>query len=178
MGPIRSDDMVGSPLPLLVIVGLAALIDVRTRRIPNALTFGGAGVALAYHGWAAGLPGLGRSAAGWAVGVGLFLPLYLLRGLGAGDVKLLGVVGAWMGAMGVVWAALYTAFAGGILALVIGAWHGYLGKAFRNLWVMLGFWTAEGVRPYPGLTLGDSPGPRLPYGVAIAAGTAAAVWLK
>jgi prepilin peptidase CpaA len=162
----------------LVMVGVGAVIDVRTRRIPNFLTFGGAGAALAYHTWAGGWAGLAGSAEGWAVGIALFLPMFLLRGLGAGDVKLLGAVGAWLGPMGALWSGLYSVFAGGVLALVVGARHRYLGRAFRNLWNLLWFWRLAGVQPMPGLTVTDSPGPRLAYGAAIAAGTAAAVWLK
>lgn len=163
---------------VLGVVGAGAVIDVQTRRIPNLLTFGSAAVAVAYNTWVGGLAGLGQSAAGWGVGVALFLPLFLLKGMGAGDVKLLGAVGAWLGPVEVLNAALYSVIAGGVLALIVGATHGYLGKAFRNLWAMLGFWRAAGIQPLPGLTLEDAPGPRLAYGVAIAAGTLAAVWLE
>jgi prepilin peptidase CpaA len=163
---------------VLGIVLTAAVIDVRTHRIPNLLTFGSAAAALVYYAWTAGAHGLGASAGGWAIGVALFLPLFLLRGMGGGDVKLLGAVGAWLGPMGVLYAGLYSVLAGGVLALVIGLMHGYLGKAFSNLWGLLGVWRAAGIQPLPGLTLEDSVGPRLAYGVAIAAGTVATVWLK
>jgi prepilin peptidase CpaA len=165
----------------VVVIGVvvaAAVIDVLTRRIPNVLTFGAAAVALIYACWTAGLHGLALSAGGWATGIGLFLPMFLLRGMGAGDVKLLGAVGAWLGPAGVLYAALYSVLAGGILALIVGAMHGYLGKALSNLWGLLGFWRTAGIQPLPGLTIDDAAGPRLAYGVAIAAGTLAAVWLK
>jgi len=162
----------------LAVVGAAALIDVQTRRIPNQLTFGAAAAAGAYHLWQSGAMGLAMSVAGWATGVALFLPMFLLRGMGAGDVKLLGAVGSWLLPMGAVWSALFAVMAGGVLALVVGARHGYLGQAFRNLWGLIGFWRVAGLQPQPGLTIEDSRGPRLPYGVAIAAGTAAAVLLK
>jgi len=163
---------------LLAVVALAAVIDIRTRRIPNVLTFGAAGVALLYHAWTSGLNGVGQSVAGWGVGIALFLPMFLLRGMGGGDVKLLGAVGAWLGPAGALWSGFYSVMAGGVLALVVGAWHGYLGKAFRNLWVLLGFWRVAGVQQLPGLTLDDARGPRLAYGVAIAAGTAVVVLFK
>ena len=163
---------------VLGVVGTAAAIDVRTHRIPNMLTFGAAVAALVYHGWTSGFGGLGMSAAGWAVGIGLFLPMFLLRGMGAGDVKLLGAAGAWLGPMGALYAGLYSVLAGGVLALVVGMRHGYIGKAFSNLWKLMGFWRAAGIQPLPGLTIEDSAGPRLAYGVAIAAGTLVAVWLK
>jgi prepilin peptidase CpaA len=104
--------------------------------------------------------------------------MFLLRGMGAGDVKLLGAVGAWLGPGGALWSALFAVLAGGVLALVVGAIHGYLGQAFRNLWGLIGFWRAVGVQPQPGLTIDDAASPRLPYGVAIAAGTIVAVFVK
>ena len=162
----------------LLLVGIAAVIDVKTRRIPNVLTFGGAGCAFIYFVILNGLSGLGQSAAGWGVGMALFMPIFLLGGMGAGDVKLLGAVGAWLGPAVILWCAFYAVMAGGVLALIVGAATGYLGKAFRNLWAIFGFWRALGVKPVPGLTVVDAAGPRLPYGVAIAAGTALAVYLR
>ena len=163
---------------VLGVVLTAAVIDVRTHRIPNILTFGSAAAALVYHAWMAGAYGLGVSAGGWAIGVALFLPLFILRGMGGGDVKLLGAVGAWLGPMAVLYAGLYSVLAGGVLALVVGGMHGYLGKAFANIWGLLGIWRTAGIQPLPGLTIEDSVGPRLAYGVAIAVGTLATVWLK
>jgi prepilin peptidase CpaA len=96
--------------------------------------------------------------------------------MGAGDVKLLGAVGGWLGPAGVLYAALYSVLAGGVLALIVGAIHGYLGKALSNLWGLLGFWRTAGIQPLPGLTIDDAAGQM--GGVAIAAGTLAAVWLK
>lgn len=163
---------------LLGVVTTAAVVDVRTGRIPNSLTFGSMAAAVVYQTWMGGLPGLGTSAAGLAVGIACFLPLFALGGMGAGDVKLLGAAGAWLGPFGALYAALYSVFAGGILALIVGALRGYLGQAFSNLWGLLIFWRTVGIQPLPGLTIDDAPGPRLAYGVAIAAGTFATVWLK
>ena len=88
----------------------ASIWDVRTRRIPNALTFGSAAVALAFHAFDAGslraLPvAVAWSVAGWIVGFLLFLPVFLLGGMGAGDVKLLAALGAWLGPGAVCWVA-------------------------------------------------------------------------
>jgi prepilin peptidase CpaA len=163
---------------VLGVVLVAAVIDVRTHRIPNLLTFGAAAAGFLFHAWSGGVSSLAASAGGWAIGVALFLPMFLLRGMGGGDVKLLGAVGAWLGPRGVLYAGLYSVLAGGILALIIGGLHGYLGKAFENIWGLLGTWRAAGIQPVPGLTIEDSVGPRLAYGVAIAAGTMATVWLK
>ena len=161
---------VSGAVPLVLVV-IAAIVDLRSRRIPNVLTSLGAVAGLVFHAWAGGVAGLGQGVAGWATGIGLFLPLFLLGGMGAGDVKLLGAVGAWLGPLGALWGGFYSVLAGGVLALVVGAWYGYLGKAFTNLWALIGFWRAAGIRPLPGLTIADAPGPRVAYGVAIAVGT-------
>ena len=164
-------------LAALAVAAIAVATDVRTRRIPNLLTFGGALVALAYWGWSGGLRGLGHGASGWAVGVALFLPLFVVGGMGAGDVKLLGAIGAWMGPGGTLYTALYSVLAGGVLALAVALRHHYLSRAFRNLWALVGFWRVTGVKPMPGLTLDDAAGPKLPYGIAIGVGTVIAILL-
>lgn len=157
---------------------LGCVTDLRSRRIPNVLTFGAAAGALGFHLADAGLSGLGWSALGWVTGLALFLPLFLLRGLGGGDVKLLAAIGAWLGPGPTVWLAIYTALAGGVMALVVAVSAGYFRQAFRNIWSLLMFWRVAGVQPHPGLTL-DSPGaPRLPYAVPIAAGLVVTLWLR
>jgi prepilin peptidase CpaA len=160
-----------------LVVAAACVCDVRTRRVPNVITFGAAALALFCHatlgGWHAAL----LSMAGCGLGLALFLPLFLLRGMGAGDVKLLAAVGAWLGPVGVVWTALYAAITGGALAIALALSHGYLRTAFTNLWSLAGYWRAVGPRPYDGLTLQSAAGPRLPYALAIAAGAVVTLWL-
>ena len=86
-------------------------------------------------------------------------------------------VGACLGPAATLRAALYTVLAGGLLALAVGTIRGYNRQALRNLWTLLAFWRATGIRPYPALTVENATGPRLAYGAAIAVGTFAAVWL-
>jgi prepilin peptidase CpaA len=163
---------------VLAVVGVGAIYDVRTHRIPNALTFGSAALGVALQVYTSGLPGLWFAASGWCVGLALLLPLFLLRGLGGGDIKLLGAVGAFLGVGGVWWATCFTVLAGALLALAVATTNRYIGTALRNVWAMFGFWRAVGIQPFPGLTLSDASAPRLPYGIAIAVGTLVAVWLK
>jgi len=100
-------------------VGIAAAIDLRTRRVPNPLTatLAAAGVAFA----AAGISGLtvGASLTGLGLGLALMLPGHLFGATGAGDVKLFAAVGALLGPVPIVVAFFYTALAGGVLALVV-----------------------------------------------------------
>src|SRR6187549_3608277 len=112
----------------------AAVCDLSTRRIPNVLTFGAALAALVVRGYADGWSGAGSSLAGWLVGVACFFPFFALGGMGAGDVKLLGALGAWLGPMPVVWVALYGSIAGGVIAIVVAMWSGYLRRALANVW--------------------------------------------
>jgi prepilin peptidase CpaA len=99
--------------------GIAAAIDLRTRRIPNLLTgtLAVAGLALAAAGL--GRVGLASALLGCAVGLILMLPGHVLGGTGAGDVKLLAASGTLLGAGTIVRAFLYTAIAGGVVALVV-----------------------------------------------------------
>lgn len=161
----------------VVAVSIAACIfDLRTRRIPNALTFGAAMgawvVALAQGGPAA----LGWSTAAWLLATLLFFPAFALGGMGAGDVKLIGALGAWLGPLGVIYLAFYTALAGGVMALVAVLARGYLREAFRNLYLLLMHWRVQGLRPHPDLSLETSRGPRLAYAIPIAAGALATLW--
>jgi prepilin peptidase CpaA len=102
-------------------VGSGAVIDLRTRRVPNALTITLAAVGVACA--ASGLSDLtiGGSLAGFALGLALMLPGHLLGATGAGDVKLFAAAGALLGPVPIVTAFLYTALAGGVLAIFIAA---------------------------------------------------------
>ena len=161
-----------------VVAAFACISDLRTRKIPNVLTFGATAAAIVTHGITNGLTGIGFSAAGWAVGLALFLPLFLLRGMGAGDVKLLAALGAWVGPGAAVWLALWSAIAGGVLAVGVAVAHGYGSQAFGNVWGLLSYWRVMGVRPHPALTLEASTAPRLPYSLPIAAGLGLTLWLR
>jgi len=155
---------------------LAMAWDVRTRRIPNWLTLGAAGVALGYALFSGGLSGLGFAVGGWLVGAALFFPLFALGGMGAGDVKLLAALGAWLGPVDAVWLAIFASIAGGAMAVVVSMYHGYLGQAGTNMWFMLTHWRAAGVQPIPGLTLSDARAPRLAYAIPIGIGLVCTLW--
>src|SRR5262249_49681106 len=93
------------------IVLVACATDLPSRRIPNVLTFGSAAAGMVFALATSGMAGLGMSVAGWLIGCALFLPLFLLRGMGAGDVKLLAALGAWLGPASVIRVALYGSIA-------------------------------------------------------------------
>src|SRR5262245_8692266 len=123
----------GAALALSVI---GCITDLRSRRLPNLLTFGGALLGVAFHLLAGGPWDAGLSVGGWLVGVLLFAPIFAVGGLGAGDVKLLGALGAWLGPGKAVYLALFTALAGGVMALVVMLARGYTRTAGRNIFLM------------------------------------------
>src|SRR5215207_3858930 len=144
---------------------ISAAWDLKTRRIPNVLTFGSAIVALGVHLYASGLSGAGWSIAGWVVGVAFFLPFFALGGMGAGDVKLLAALGAWLGPGPAVWVALFSLIAGGALGLIVSFGYGYWTQALANIVWMFRFWQSEGLKPVPEVTLATHKGPRLAYAI-------------
>jgi len=162
---------------LLLTGAVACATDLAWRRIPNVLTFGAAAAGIAWQAWAGGTAGAAWGVLGWTVGLALLLPLYLLRSLGAGDVKLLAAFGAWLGPVAVIWAGLYGTIAGGVLAVVIAVLRGYAGTAYRNLYALLMFWRVSGVRPMDSLTLDTSQGPRLARAIPMFVGLVVTLWL-
>jgi prepilin peptidase CpaA len=156
---------------------VAAVYDLRTGRVPNVLTFGAAAAGFAFSALHAGLSGLGTSLLGCLAGFVLFLPLFALGGMGGGDVKLLAAIGAWIGPMGALQAALWASLAGGVLAVIVAISSGYLREAVRNLFAMVAVWRTVGPSPISDVTLAESRGPRLAYAVPIGIGAIVALWL-
>lgn len=160
---------IGLGVLVALLVGAAA-VDVREQRIPNALVFPGVAAALLL----AHLPGgsLSSSLVGIAVGLAMGLPLYWLRAMGAGDVKLLGMVGAFLGGASMFAATLVIFAVGGVLGLVAVARR----RAFRQLGANLKQMTYGGLvnTMMSAGPIIDAPSRSVgvqPYGVAIAAGT-------
>ena len=90
---------------LLSILSISAIIDFRAQKIPNLITLPAVIIALLYHFFTNGIDGLTFSALGLAAGIGLLIIPYMLGGMGAGDAKLMGAVGAILGTKSV-----FTAF--------------------------------------------------------------------
>jgi len=98
--------------------------------------------------------------------------------MGAGDVKLLAALGAWLGPGETVWLAIYAAAAGGAVAVVVAASTGYLRTAASNMFLMVMHWRTQGATPVPGLTLADSKSPRLAYAIPISIGLVCTLWRR
>ena len=163
-------------IAVLSVASLAVVFDVRTRRIPNLLNVGAALAALAFAFLETGLPGTIEAAGAWLVGVALFFPFFALGGMGAGDVKFIAALSAWLGPMDAVYLAIFASLAGGVAAAFVAVAHGYVRQALSNLWLMLMHWRAVGPKPVPGLTLQDGRAPRLAYAIPIAVGALFTLW--
>jgi prepilin peptidase CpaA len=173
---------------LVAVLGVAVISDVRSRRIPNGLILAGLFSAVLWHAispagvWAfdPGDPG----GVGWLgaliASVGLlvaFFPLYALRVMGAGDVKLLAVVGGFFGVSSGNWShllglALSVLVAGGALALARMLVSGRFSILFQNVRIVL-LGTAMRLRGIPGpdFDAKEDSSFQLPYAVAIALGS-------
>jgi prepilin peptidase CpaA len=160
-------------LVLLVVLVLASAFDLSRRRIPNRLLALGLLASLMLH-LASGHPSalLSTYLAGFALGLVMFLPLYFMGGMAAGDVKLMATVGAFLGPALVFQASLATYCAGGVLALLMVLRQGRWRAAFANVLVILQplLWR----RP-PLASSATSVG-GMPYAVAITAGTLLVMW--
>ncbi len=155
---------------LLWLVLQAAVTDLAVRRIPNVLVLAGLVIAAVLH-WRVGPPMalVGTWLAGMASGFFLFLPLYLLRGMAAGDVKLMAMTGAFVGPAMAAHIALVACLAGGVLGLGMVILNGRWAVLWRNLGA-LGLAALRHTGPVT-ITRAASAG-GIPYGVAIALGTA------
>jgi prepilin peptidase CpaA len=163
---------------LVALLLLAAIIDWRTYRIPNWLTVSGMVVGLLYNSIdPSPASGFWLALAGLGVGLVMLLPLYVLRVMGAGDVKLMAMVGAFLSVPDIIYAVLYTLITGGVAALAFAIYR----RAFRRMSANVAdivqsmtFAAIAGYRPAPDMAGRISIG-KLPYGVSIAVGTI--LWL-
>jgi len=154
---------------IFVVLAIATLWDLATRRIPNWLVvpflLAGPAVSVWRHGW----HGLAASLGGIAVAALITGPMCWLRGMGMGDLKLCAGVGAWIGPGPVFFALVMTAIAGGIMAVGYALLHGSLGRSLDSTGNLL----RSGFRGAPRrvASLDNPAGLSVPYAPAIAIGT-------
>lgn len=158
---------------LIALIAICVITDLRERKIYNKVLLPFLFAGLVLNSASDGISGLGFTLSGTTVGFSILLIPYLLGGMGAGDVKLLAVIGGLKGTIFVVTAAVYMALAGGILALIILFFRNDVLNRLKLIGLFLG-----GLRSGMKVPLGldkESLNTTYPYGVAIAIGAAAAV---
>ena len=154
----------------------AALLDWRSRRIPNWLTVPGFLSGVTLHVVLNGWQGLRFALAGGALALILLLPLVMLRALGAGDWKLMGAVGAFLGWKLFLFVMFGSILASGIMAMVQMIRVGRVAETFRNMWTLLKGFFVFGLKKNPQISLDNPRLLKLPFGVAVAAATVVCFW--
>ncbi len=160
------------------ILVVAVVTDLRTQKIPNLLTVSTMFLGLVYYSITNGWNGLFFSLEGLLLGIGILIIPYLMGGMGAGDAKLMGAIGAMIGPKGVFIAFLYTAIAGGIYALIILLFNMEYFKDFikRSSITIKSFVLTRQFISIPAEE--SEKKPKLCYGVAIAIGTFSYILLE
>lgn len=157
---------------LVLMVSIAAVYDIQFRRIPNWLVLTGLVLSLIIHVTFNDFYGFKAWGYGLLTGFGLFLPLYALHAMGAGDVKLMAMVGSFLDAGSAIGVVLTTLVVGGVLSIVVALRNGVLRQAIGNIHTQL---TLTMFKKISGgnaqLEQLPSSAGNLPYAVAIAIGT-------
>ena len=146
---------------------LAGWTDLRSRRIPNWLTVSGAAVGVVANTVLGGWAGLKTSLLGLVLGLGLLLPLVLLRSLGAGDWKLAGALGAFTGPTVLIDLLIGSVFVAGLMALALVIYKGRMRQTLRNIGhILVSLVTFQ--LPGSRVSLDNPDSLKVPYGVALA----------
>ncbi|WP_137885347.1 prepilin peptidase [Pseudomonas sp. 2FE] len=157
---------------LLGLLVIAVVSDLRHHRIPNLLILLGLALGLAGQAYEGGIGGVGNGLLGLLVGFAVFLPLYALGGMAAGDVKLMAMVGAFLTPHDALWAALFSLIAGGLCGFLIVLFRGQLLQTLSRYGLMLK------ARAYLAPAADEAAGKPFPYSIAILLGTLASLyWL-
>jgi len=171
-----------STVVLVTLAVGAVWFDVRERRIPNALTVSAFVLAIVLR-VPAGPGAIGAGLLGASICFGLALVLFLLGGLGGGDVKMLTAAGALLGPGRLGTALLVMALVGGVMGVAQILKHRRFSETMANLHTIFATFSLKSFNGWKGAGHGapitlDSPGAMsVPYGVAIAAGALAGWFL-
>ncbi len=150
---------------------LAGWVDFRTSKIPNWLTVPALILGVGVHILVAGWPGAKTSLEGAGLALVLLLPLVLLRGLGAGDWKLMGAVGAFLGPLMFLFVLVGSILVSGLMAMVAIMRTHRVVETIRNMWVLVRGFFSFGLRANPKISLDNPTLLKVPFGVAVAVST-------
>ena len=157
--------------PVMLLVAVAVIWDLRCRRIPNWLVvpFMVAGVTMSavHSGWR----GLAISCSGIALAAAVLGGFCSVGGMGMGDLKLFAAIGSWIGPGQLATALASAGIAGGIMALIVVAFSGELGRSLDNTGELIGSALRSGLRRHPELNMSNPKARKIPFAPAIAIGT-------
>jgi len=160
--------MSGQDVASLLLLGLLAVavaIDFNRHRIPNLIVLLGLVSGLLGQAYLVGISGIGSAFLGVLIGFVLFLPFYALGGMSAGDVKLMAMVGAFLGPLATVSAAALSLIMGSVFGLLILLYKKQLFRLVQRYWAMVS------LRTYITPQADDAARQRFPYAIAIFTGT-------
>ena len=146
---------------------VAGWTDWRVRRIPNWLTVSAALMGIALNTYASHWEGAKSALLGIGLGLAVLLPFVLLKALGAGDWKLVGALGAWLGPSRLVAVLILAIFAAGIMAVLLVVWRRRVWRTLHNIGHMLAVLFTLHL-PGPELSLDNPESAKVPFGVAVA----------
>lgn len=167
----------GAIVGLVLTVACAAWTDLKQWRIPNQLLAPSAAAALMLSAFAHGGQGLSASLLGGMVGLMVFMPLYLLRGMAGGDIKLMGVIGLYAGAALTLDIALLTAFMGGVWVVALFQWEVHGAARPANWFAMYLKQRTQGQATDSLKSAAQNKSLLIPYGAVIATGTLLALFI-
>ncbi len=165
------------PAVATVVALIGAVTDIKSRRIPNYLTGPAILLGLLLHVSLDGWHGLWTSFVAGLICGAIFLALYLAGGMGAGDVKLIAAVGCIAGLSSAAYLLVLTSLAGGVMGIVFALMRGKLKQTLLNVGSLASHHKEQGLTPHPELNVLNANNLRLPYGVAIAAGSTITFYL-
>ena len=157
---------------LILLAVTAAIIDAVKRRIPNWLTLPGVVLGIALNSFLFGTTGLWSSLEGLGLAMLIYFPLFAVRGMGAGDVKLMAAVGALVGPANWFGILVVTSIFGAAAALISIVARGRFRRTFQNIWLILVSLRMRRA-PYadnPELDVGSERAVRLPHGIVVGCG--------
>ena len=165
---MNSSPVTFSDLILLVLLGTSGYTDIRRQKIYNACTLPALALGLIWNTAFFGLAGARSSVTGFLLGFGIFFLIYLWGGIGGGDVKLMGAIGAIAGYPFIIPAILYSILIGGAIALIELVWQKRLLRSIKNIFLTLFTFFIPKLNTVP---LDPAESLKVPYGLAISAGT-------
>jgi len=175
---VQFDSEIVYPAAASICATIGSVFDVKSRRVPNLLTGPAILFGLILHLVLGGWRQMAVSAAAGLICGLVFLIFYLAGGMGAGDVKLITAVGCICGLHYIVGLLAFTAIAGGIMAAGLAIACGRLKQTFFNVAELISHHGSAGLTPHPEINVLNASTLRLPYALAITAGSAITLYLQ